>query len=195
MDLQTLPCPTEGQITDHYINQRKMHKFLFNWHAIPATLDPAADRLARHPTWSSTLLHYEAVIHEDLDLHTDSAIPLDIQKGLRNMCSAKVSPELADIIQEAIYADITYEHFNETLMKSLKTGSAPGPSQVTANMIKAGPGSTQQFVYRHMANVWKTRTIPSWVRDNLIKPCPNVAGNSDMDNIQPISLYEIIRKV
>jgi hypothetical protein len=117
-----------------------------------------------------------------------------MQKGLRKMCSAKVSPELADIIKEAIYADITYEHFNETL-KSLKTGSAPGPSQVTANMIKAWPDTTRLFVYRHMANVWKTRTIPSWFRDKLIKPCPKVAGNSDMENIRPISLYEIIRKV
>jgi hypothetical protein len=51
----------------------------------------------------------------------------------------KASDETSKIIEEAINADITYEHFDEALAE-LKIGSAPGASRVTAKMIKSGRG-------------------------------------------------------
>jgi hypothetical protein len=59
-----------------------------------------------------------------------------MQEGLRKVCSQKLYDETSKIIEEAIYANITYEHFDEALAK-LKTGSAPGQSRFTANLIKA----------------------------------------------------------
>jgi hypothetical protein len=52
----------------------------------------------------------------------------------------KASDETSKIIEEDIFADITYEHFDEALAK-LKIVSAPGPFRVTSNMIKVWPRS------------------------------------------------------
>jgi hypothetical protein len=127
-------------------------------------------------------------------LRPESNIPVDMQKGLRKVCSQKVSHETSKIMEEAIYADITYEHFDNAFAE-LKTGSAPGPCRVTANMIKAWPRSTKIFVYKHMTNIWKSRTIPIWFKDKLMKVAPKIPDNDQLDNMRSISLYEIIRKV
>jgi hypothetical protein len=55
LDLQSLPCPTRGQITDHYTVQVVLNEYFKEWHAIPTTLDPAADKLARDPDWCVAL--------------------------------------------------------------------------------------------------------------------------------------------
>jgi hypothetical protein len=194
LDLQTLPCPTAGQIADHYVIQRTLNEYFQGWYAIPTDLDPAATRLATDPVWHSALYVYVPEVHDGVPLHPESNIPVDMQEGLRKVCSQKASDETSKIIEEAIYADITYEHFDEALVE-LKTGSAPGPSRVTANMIKAWPRSTKIFVYKHMTNIWKSRTIPIWFKDKLMKLAPKIPGNDQLDNMRPISLYEIIRKI
>ena len=194
LDLQTLPCPTRGQVVDHYENQRTLNKYFHDWHAIPPDLDPAAHHLAHKPLWWTTLLQYDAEDDANKPLHPDSSIPTALQDGLRKVCAKKVSIEVQNTVEDAIYADITYEQFNEAL-KHIKTDSAPGPSNATANMIKAWPEETRAFVYRHMVNIWKSRTIPSWFKDKILKLAPKVSGNSSLENMRPISLYEIVRKV
>jgi hypothetical protein len=97
LELQSLPCPTNGQITDHYALQAIVNEYFHEWHAIPKTLDPAADLLARHPEWWQSLLHYEDT-GEPQHLHPDSNIPLPLQDGLRKVCAVKVNEEVqADI--------------------------------------------------------------------------------------------------
>ena len=46
-----------------------------------------------------------------------------------------------------------------------------------------------------MANIWKSRTIPDWFKDKEIALAPKIPGNDQLDNMRPISLYEIVRKV
>jgi hypothetical protein len=118
-----------------------------------------ASRLATDPVWHSVLYVYVSEVHDGVSLHPESNIPVNIQKGLRKTCSQKASDETFKTTEEAIYADITYEHFDEALIE-LKTGSAPGPFRVTATMIKAWPRSTKIFVYKHMTNISKSCTIP-----------------------------------
>jgi hypothetical protein len=194
LDLQTLPCPIAGQITDHYEIQRLVHAHLFRWHAIPKNLDPAAEKLAKDPEWYKTLLHYDPEVHQGQPLHRESKIPLEFHDGLRKVCSKKASEETTKIIQDTIYSEITFEQFDEAL-NALKTGSAPGPSQVTANMIKAWPQSTRVLVHKHMSNIWQSRTIPPWFKDKLMKLIPKLPDSEALDDMRPISLYEIIRKV
>ena len=71
----------------------------------------------------------------------------------------------------------------------------PGPSQVTANMIKAWPAATRMLVYQHMSNIWTSRTIPPWFKDKLMKLIPKSPDSEALDDMRPISLYEIIRKI
>jgi hypothetical protein len=79
---------------------------------------------------------YELEVHDGVPPHPESNIMVDMHEGLCKVRSQKAFDESSKIIKEAIYADITYEHFDEALAE-LKTGSAPGPSRVTANMSKA----------------------------------------------------------
>jgi hypothetical protein len=67
-----------------------------------------------------------------------SAIPTDLDSAATRLATDPVW-------HSAINADITYKHFDEAISE-LKTGSAPGPSRVTANIIKAWPRSTKIFV-------------------------------------------------
>jgi hypothetical protein len=129
-----------------------MNEYCQGSYAIFTYLDSAATRLATDPVWHSALYVYVPEVHDGVPLHPESNIPVYMQEGLRKVCSQKASDETLKIIEEAIYADITCEHFDEALAK-LKTGSAPGPSRVTANMFKAWPRSAKILVYKYMTNI------------------------------------------
>jgi hypothetical protein len=108
-----------------------------------------------------------------------------MQERLRKVCSQNLSDETSKIIEEAISANITYEHFDKAIAK-LQTGSAPGPHRVTANIIKAWPKSTKIFVYKHMTNY-----LEVLYNSHL---APKIRGNDQLNNMRPISLSEIIQK-
>ena len=81
LDLQTLPCPTAGQVTDHYANQRTLNNYFQGWYEIPKDLDPAAMRLATDPVWHTALYVYAPEVHDGVPLHPESNIPADMQEG------------------------------------------------------------------------------------------------------------------
>jgi hypothetical protein len=64
LDLHTLPCPTAGQIVDHYAIQRTLNEYFQGWYAILTDLDSAATRLATDPVWHSALYFYEPEVHD-----------------------------------------------------------------------------------------------------------------------------------
>jgi len=45
-----------------------------------------------------------------------------------------------------------------------------------------------------MTNIWTAKTTPAWFRDKVIKLAPKITGNSELKNMRPISLYEVLRK-
>lgn len=88
LDLQTLPCPTRGQIVNHFEIQVALNQFFHDWHAIPQNLDPAAKRLATNNIWWLSLLHQNQQTLEQ-PLHEESKIPLALQQGIRKVCQKK----------------------------------------------------------------------------------------------------------
>ena len=46
-----------------------------------------------------------------------------------------------------------------------------------------------------MSNIWQSRTIPAWFKNKLMKLIPMLLDSERLDEMRPISLYEIIRKV
>ena len=214
LDLQSLPCPTRGQIIDHYTVQVVLNDYFREWHAIPASLDPAADKLARDPDWWHSLLEYRTrssehtashdsttpsngprqVNTEDiLPLDYSSSIPLSLQDGLRRVCAVKISQPIKDCLQNVLDETITFEDFDAAI-NALTNGGAPGPSGVTVNMVKAWSLSTRRWIHMHMTNIWTAKTTPAWFRDKVIKLAPKITGNSELKNMRPISLYEVLRK-
>ena len=191
LDLSSLPCPLNGQITDPYTIQQTLNEHMWKWYSIPDHLDPAAEHLARHPYWWRTLI---SLTDPPERLHARSRIPLQFQKGLRRVCAEKVSPTEKTIIHERLAERITFDEFDATL-NGLVNGSAPGPSEATANMIKAWSPSIRTLVFDHMENIWTQRATPKWFKDKVIKLAPKIPGNTELNNMRPISLYEVIRKV
>jgi hypothetical protein len=61
-------------------------------------------------------------------------------------------------------------------------------------MVKAWSAETRHLVYYHMNNIWTKRATPGWFKDKLIKLAPKIAGSTELNNMRPISLYEVIRK-
>ena len=45
-----------------------------------------------------------------------------------------------------------------------------------------------------MEHIWTTRAAPKWFKDKVIKLAPKIPGNTELDNMRPISLYEVLRK-
>ena len=127
-------------------------------------------------------------------LHPSSAIPLPLQKGLRNVCAVKANVAVQEEIQQAVDKLITFEEFSKAI-DVLRDGSAPGPSETTPSMLKAWNPAIRRFVYEHMLKVWHTRSCPGWFKDKVIKLAPKVPGSNDLNHMRPISLYEVIRKV
>jgi hypothetical protein len=192
LDLQTLPSADCGQITDppqvHEALKTKFH----DWHAIPTTLDPAADHVARNPRYWEHLLYYTDTGKPQRLLKT-SKIPLPLQDSLKRVCAMKVTPAFTADLQAHLHERVTFEEFNESL-NGIVNGGAPGPSETTNNMIKAWSPTNRRLAYRHMENIWKHRDAPKWFKDKLIKLAPKASGNPSLDNMRPISLYEVLRK-
>jgi hypothetical protein len=192
LDLQSLPCPKYGQLTDPVLVTEALKTFFKDWHAIPKNLDPAANQLARNPEYWRTLLHYEET-GTPQPLHKRSKIPVPLQDGLRRACAVKVSPEVQDRIHTAVNERITFAEFN-TSLNGMPTGKAGGASEVTSNMAKKWSEDTRRLIYAHMENIWTTRSTPAWFKDKVIKLAPKIAGNTELKNMRPISLYEVLRK-
>ena len=192
LDLQSLPCPLTGQITDPLQIHDNVQDFFEDWHALPKNLDPAAHHLAQHPTWWKSLLEYTETGSPQL-LTKRSQIPPPLQNGLRRACAVKVSPRIETLLDETINRPVTYEEFNSSL-NDIPAGGAGGLSEMSANMAKGWSQTTRRIVHAHMDNIWKTRSTPEWFKDKVIKLAPKVSGNAELKNMRPISLYETTRK-
>ena len=146
--------------------------------------------MARHPHWWKTLIEYP---DDPTLLHARSKIPECFQKGLRRVCAEKVSPAQRAMVHDRMAEPITFTEFDAALT-ALTNGGAPGPSEATANMVKAWSPDTRALAHRHMANIWDNKASPIWFKDKVIKLAPKIPGNTDLNNMRPISLYEVLRK-
>jgi len=193
LDLQSLPNSDYGQLTDPVEIQDTLNDFFQDWHAIPKGLDPAVHQLAHHPTLWQSLVQYQEKGTPQL-LNKASSIPLPLQDGLRRACSVKVSPAVEQYVHEVVNQEVDFSEFNAAV-NNIPNGGAAGPSKASNNMIKAWNEKTRRLFFEHMLNIWTTRSTPKWFKDKLIKLAPKVHGNSELKNMRPISLYEVLRKI
>ena len=110
------------------------------------------------------------------------------------MCQRKVSTDVAHEIRLALDAPITLRQFKDAIA-ALPSGKAPGPSGLTANMIKAWPTDTIELVYDMLNTMWKDKSIPAWWGDKLLCGIPKKPGETALTNVRPIGLLEILRKL
>jgi hypothetical protein len=97
-------------------------------------------------------------------------------------------------IKQAIGDGVTLLDFQAAL-QDIKNDAAPGPSGLTANMVKSWSAATQFAVHEDMNNLWLKRATPSWMKDKVIRLALKVSGSSDLKHMRLISLYKGIRKI
>jgi hypothetical protein len=73
--------------------------------------------------------------------------------------SKMVSPTTTARIEEVLQAPVTFQDFTEAI-QGVKTNGAPGPSNHTANMLKAWLMETTTIVYNHICNIWGVTDSP-----------------------------------
>ena len=194
LDLDSLPCSTRGQIVDPPAIHSTLSDYFSEWYSSPPDMDAAAVALDTAPDlWQDLLMPPSPSVRDPL-LHSQSAIPPPLQQGLRKACQVKVTEDQRQRIEATIQAPITFEQFNAEI-DHLATGGAPGPSEATVNMLKAWPTDIRQLAHQHMTTIWTSRTSPVWFKDKIVKLAPKIPGNTDLSNMRPISLYEILRKL
>jgi hypothetical protein len=125
----------EGNFLD---NPKHIHAAIlrhFNsWHAAPPVMDPSSVRLHRDPLFPSLLL---APTPPDT-LHTDSTIPLPLQHKLITSIRRPLPMGVEEEMSAAVSAPVPLQAFLAAV-KGQPSGKAPGPSGLTANMIKSWP--------------------------------------------------------
>jgi hypothetical protein len=62
-------------------------------------------------------------------------------------------------------------------------------------MIKAWDAGMIAYIHSLMQVLWEHKTIPIWWKDHVLSPLPKIPGNTELKNMRPISLFEIIRKI
>ena len=96
-------------------------------------------------------------------------------------------------MQEATDAPLTWSEYMVEI-HLLSHGKAPGSSGVTATMIKSWPAATHQLVFSCLRSLWRHRSVPNWWLHSYLHPIPK-KGAATLDNLRPLGLYEITRKL
>ena len=66
---------------------------------------------------------------------------------------------------------------------------------VTTNMLKALPDDVLQVMFNQLNELWNNRRIPGWWKDHVLCLAPKTENTEDLQQMRPISLFEITRKV
>jgi hypothetical protein len=64
-----------------------------------------------------------------------------------------------------------------------------------SNTINAWDPGMIAYVHSMMHVLWEHKTRPIWWKDHILSPLPKIPENTELKNMRPISLIEIIRKI
>jgi exonuclease III len=197
LDLFSMNDPVLGRITNPitiHENLTDANEEIYN---VPTNLDPSAEFLQDDRScWTNLLegLDPDGCDDEEDTIHPESKIPAALQRKLKDVCRIKAAAPMMEEMEKAMSDPISFEVF-EAAINSLKSDKAPGPSMVTPNMIKAWSHDTLHYAYELINGLWEAKHIPKWWSDHILCPAPKKSNDPVMDNIRPIGLFEVIRKV
>jgi hypothetical protein len=172
---------------------RQVHAALVShfreWHASPSELDPAAQALHFDPLFLDRMMAPNA----PTVLHQDSKIPADLQQQLIASLRRPLPGGVLEQMTEAICSPVSYASFVSAI-QCQPSGKAPGPSGLTANMLKSWPESLLRLAHSLIQTLWSRGVVPGWWGDRLLCLAPKASAEFTLDNLRPISLFEVLRK-
>ena len=173
--LLTTPTDIHAALTRHFAE----------WYSTPTDQHPFARHL-HDPAWIQHLLHGTAT--------PTATLPSTFcQDAFFHACRRRVTPEQQRSLHTTIGAPLQWHEYDAEI-HLLMNGKAPGPSGVTATMIKAWPPETHSSVFDCLASIWSHRHVPNWWLHSYLHPIPK-KGAATLENLRPLGLYEILRKI
>ena len=124
----------------------------------------------------------------------NTQIPLQSLRALCDTFKVTVKEQTITALQESLTEPFTFEEFQRGIARLTKD-KAPGPSMVTSNMLKALPEEVLKRMYDLMNELWSRKEIPLWWKDHVLTPAPKSELVDHLDQMRPIGLFEITRKV
>jgi hypothetical protein len=88
----------------------------------------------------------------------------------------------------------TMEEFKAAI-KTSPTQSAGGPTEITYNAMAAWPEDVLRDVYGILADMWTDKQIPQSWKWRWLVPIPKVMDNVRLDDLRPLMLTDVIRKI
>ena len=67
-------------------------------------------------------------------------------------------------------------------------------SSAASGSRTALPSRTHQLVFSCLRSLWRHRSVPNWWLNSYLHPIPK-KGAATLDNLRPLGLYEITRKL
>jgi len=159
--------------------------------------------------------HYSRPAHHQGPLHNDNADWTEVIKSRTtfqaHIAHLMIPVHLSNLIWEAI-TDVpniaegraqlhavftqppTYDDYL-TAIKSHKKDTAPGMSGLSYRHLKALPEDLHKSTYQMLCTLWPTQHIPDFWKQRWLVPLPKTAELSNIEDLRPICLLEIFRKL
>ena len=187
-DLDLSVLQTKEEILTHPQDIHQQLTFHFSeWYKIPDDLHPAA------LLWQDGVF-WQQLVHGNISYLCNGQGHVAFQEQMFiKTCKRKVSESVALEIAGATEAPISREEYQQEINK-MSFGKAPGPTGASASMFKAWPDAIHNQVLNWINEIWCSRDVPSWWLLAHLKPIPKT-GEISLDNIRPLGLYEISRKI
>ena len=181
-----------GHTTDPYEIHQKLTDHFENHFTLPDTAHPTARSIKDDPHLWKDLLSGKI---NTKDLPGMDKIPAHLTDLFDTAIrSTSHHPTLKDKMQEAFEKPFTEDQFLKILANKTPN-KAGGISNCTINMMKAWPEYIKSHVFTIMNKFWENNYIPDWWKNRWILPIPKTPQARSPDQMRPIALYEITRKI
>ena len=197
VELTWLRISDEGDmIMDPKEILRYLNDKFHDWHAGPA--DAISGIHVQQPDWH--LLCSDRSKFDELVKEYGIPAPLldHIWKAIRAKAALLDSivdgMTLREKMEKVISEVPTLEEFRGAVRKA-KGGVTSGMSGLTYDILNCWPDSAIEMAYNAICKIKESGRHPTQWKWKWISPIPKVAGDNSLENIRPISLVEILRKV
>jgi hypothetical protein len=89
----------------------------------------------------------------------------------------------------------TYEEINGIINNTLKSNRAPGPDNITAELIKNGGCTLKRSIYKLILHIWNCEQIPEEWHEGVICPIFKKGDCKECNNYRPITLLNVVYKI
>jgi hypothetical protein len=179
--------------------QFEINDFMFSWHK--GTESQSSGMHEDGVNWESFYGNRELFMKSIHHL----AIPEDLQElmwsalqSIRNKLDkhrADLGSSLRESAVEGLLTPPTKAEFAALCQKTKKKGKSASINRLTYNMVKHWPEEVIDKVYDLLIKLWTDKHIPEHHKWRFFCLLPKVPGSERLEDMRPISLMDVVRKI